>query len=96
MPNKDVTSSYEMAWLLHMLLILIVCCLFWDNSVLRVEKKQTVNKKEVCNKYIMLYSSQRASGRLPSECSQGDRKIIFRNKEEGKDLVGHHDKSEEE
>lgn len=95
MPNKDVTSSYEMAWLLHMLLILIVCCLFWDNSVLRVEKKQTVNKKEVCNKYIMLHSSQRASGRLPSEC-QGDRKIIFRNKEEGKDLVGHHDKSEKE
>lgn len=58
-------------------------------------EKQTVNKKEIYNTYIMLHSSQRINGRLFSNCL-GDRKIIFKNKEEGKNLHGHHVKSEKE
>lgn len=64
---------------------------------MRVEK-QTVNKKEVYNTYIMLNSTQRINVRLFSNCL-GDRKIIFKKKkkeEEGKNLHGHHDKSEKE
>lgn len=61
-------------------------------------EKQTVNKKEVYNTYIMLNSTQRINVRLFSNCL-GDRKIIFKKKkkkEEGKNLHGHHDKSEKE
>lgn len=46
-------------------------------------EKQTVNKKEVYNTYIMLNSTQRINVRLFSNYL-GDRKIIFKKKKKKK------------